>query len=101
MTQNFDYLIFDSLSDLLTYKDVDEVEQFVKNITDILIENRCKSIFYAVSRHRFVKGNPSYEMMDLVKIHKEHGSLIEEQIIPIDKVVDLRKKGIKPLLDGG
>ncbi len=89
---NFDYLIFDSLSDLLTYRDVDEVKRFVKNITDCLTENRCKGIFYALSRYKYAKENRLSKIMYPERIHKEKELLVEQQIIPIDKVIDLRKK---------
>ena len=100
LSQSFNYLIFDSLSDLLTYRNVDEVEQFVKNITDLLVENKCKGIFYALSRYKFAPKNRPAEIM-YPKDHKEDELLIEERIYSIDKVVDLRKKCVKPVLDVG
>ena len=83
---NFDYLIFDSLSDLLTYGDADEAERFVKTITDCLAENRCKGIFYALSQYKFVQENRpakiSYPEND-----KGDESLVEQQITPMDKIL--------------
>lgn len=94
LSQKYNYLIFDSLSDLLTYRDVDEVEQFVKNITDSLAKNKCKGIFYALSRYKFAPKNRLGWIM-YPNDHEEGESLIEEQIISFDKIVDLRKKGMK------
>ena len=97
--RNFSYLIFDSLTDLLTYRNADEVEKFVNNITDLLVGNRCKGIFYAVSRYKYAKRNRLSEAMYHNQSHREQELLIEDQIFSIDKVVDLRKKSIKPVLD--
>ena len=94
LSQKYNYLIFDSLSDLLTYRDVDEVEQFVKNITDSLAKNKCKGIFYALSRYKFAPKN-RLDWIMYPNNRKEGESLIEEQIISFDKIVDLRKKGMK------
>jgi len=93
--QNFNYLIFDSVSDLLSYRGIDEVEQFVNSIIDLLVENRCKGIFYAMSRHKYAKGNRFSEVMYPEGIHKRRELLVEDRIFSIDKVVDLRKKCIK------
>ena len=71
LSQGFNYLIFDSLSDLLTYRNINEVEQFVKNITDPLVENKCKGIFYAISRYKYAPKNRPAEIM-YSQNNKEH-----------------------------
>jgi len=98
LKQDFKYLIFDSVSDLLTYKGVDEVEQFVEYITDLLSENRCKGIFYAVSRYKYSKENRLSELLFHEKVTEEQESLVEEQIVSIDKEVDLRKKRMNKIM---
>jgi DNA-binding response OmpR family regulator len=91
LNRGVNYLIFDSLSDLLTYRNYDEVEQFVNNLTYSLIKNKCKGIFYAISRYKFGLKNRPTDILYQTN-NKEDCLLIEEHIYSIDKVVDLRKK---------
>jgi CheY-like chemotaxis protein len=90
--RDFRYLIFDSLTDLLTYRCIEEVEGFVGNITDLLSRNKCKGIFYAVSRYKYALENRLSEIMSPKKSAPEKETLVEEQIASIDKTIDLRKK---------
>jgi hypothetical protein len=78
---SFRYLIFDSLTDLFTYREIEEVERFVKNVTDILVRKEEKGIFYAVTRYK--------RAPDISTLGRE--TLIEEQISSFDKTIDLRK----------
>ena len=94
LREDFKYLIFDSVSDLLTYKDVYEVEKFIENVSNLLNINKCKGFFCGISRYKYAEENRITELLPHGSDKTDLKSLIEEQIIPIDKIVDLRKKKI-------
>jgi len=69
---NFDYLIFDSLTNLLVYESKAPVGKFVSSLVNKIKESKTKAIFYALSV-------------------KEQESLIKESGMFVDKVIDLDK----------
>jgi hypothetical protein len=67
---NFDYLIFDSLTNLLVYTQKAPVGKFVASLVNKIKESKTKAIFYALSV-------------------KEQESLIKESGMFVDKVIEL------------
>ena len=70
LTHNFDYLIFDSLTNLLIYQSKAPVAMFVSNLVNKIKASNTKAIFYALSI-------------------KEQEALIKESSMFVDKVMDL------------
>ena len=70
---NFEYLIFDSLTNLLIYQQKDPVAQFLSNLANKIRDSNTKAIFYVLS----------------VKAQDE---LIKETEMFVDKVVEIRNK---------
>jgi len=68
----FDYLIFDSLTNLLVYESKAPVGKFVSSLVNKIKESKTKTIFYALSV-------------------KEQEALIKESGMFVDKVIDLEK----------
>ena len=48
LKHNFDYLIFDSLNNLLTYQDKNTVTKFVSSIVTKIKSSKTKAVFLAV-----------------------------------------------------
>lgn len=69
----FDYLIFDSLTNLLVYESKAPVGKFVSSLVNKIKESKTKAIFYALSV-------------------REQEALIKESGMFVDKVIDLDKK---------
>ncbi len=67
---NFDYLIFDSLTNLLVYESKAPVGKFVASLVNKIKESKTKAIFYALSV-------------------KEQEALIKESGMFVDKVIEL------------
>ncbi|MBI2629498.1 hypothetical protein HYW76_00185 [Candidatus Pacearchaeota archaeon] len=67
---NFDYIIFDSLTNLLVYQSKAPVSKFVASLVNKIKESKTKAIFYALSV-------------------KEQEALIKESGMFVDKVIDL------------
>lgn len=72
LNHEFDYLIFDSLTNLLIYQKKALVTKFISELVNKIKESKTKTIFYALN----------------VKKHEE---LIQETRIFIDKIIDLDK----------
>jgi KaiC/GvpD/RAD55 family RecA-like ATPase len=72
LSHNFDYLIFDSLTNLLIYENKAPVAKFVSALVNKIRESKTKALFYALSV-------------------KEQESLIKESSMFVDKVIDLDK----------
>ena len=78
--QNFDYIIFDSLTNLLIYQDEAPVAKFVSHIINRIKETNSKAVFYALRLG-------------------EQEELIQKSEMFVDSVVELElepKKGKKP-----
>jgi len=69
---DFDYLIFDSLTNLLVYESKAPVGKFVSALVNKIKESKTKAVFYALSV-------------------KEQEALIKESGMFVDKVIDLDK----------
>lgn len=69
---NFEYLIFDSLTNLLVYENKAPVAKFVSSLVNKIKESKTQAIFYALSV-------------------KEQEALIKESGMFVDKVIDLDK----------
>lgn len=70
LKNNFDYLVFDSLTNLLIYEKKAPVAKFVSSLVNKIREGKTKAIFYALSV-------------------KEQQALIEEAGMFVDKVINL------------
>lgn len=68
---NFDYLIFDSLTNLLIYEKKAPVSKFVASLVNKIKESKTKAVFYALSV-------------------KEQETLIKESGMFVDKVIELK-----------
>ena len=73
LKHNFEYLIFDSLTNLLIYQQKDPVAQFLSALANKIRESSTKAIFYALSV-------------------KEQDELIKETGMFVDKVIELKKQ---------
>jgi len=70
---NFDYLIFDSLTNLLIYEKQAPVAKFVSSLTNKIKASKTKAIFYALSIN-------------------DQETMIQECSMFVDSVIDLGKK---------
>ncbi len=57
MLQEFDYLVFDSLTNLFIYHGEAPVEHFIQNLVDLLAERNCRGIFFALKESITVSSN--------------------------------------------
>jgi hypothetical protein len=48
LRQDFDYLVFDSITDLFTYQRKSSVEYFIQTLVTILEERNCRGVFFAL-----------------------------------------------------
>lgn len=69
----FNYLIFDSLTNLLVYERRAPVAKFLSSLVNKIKESKVKAVFYALAV-------------------KEQETLIRESSMFVDKVIDLEKK---------
>ena len=67
---DFDYLIFDSLTNLLVYENKEPVAKFVASLVNKIKESRMRAVFYALSV-------------------KEQEALIKESGMFVDKVIEI------------
>lgn len=72
LRHEFDFLIFDSLTNLLVYEQKAPVAKFVANLVNKVKQSKTKAIFYALSV-------------------KEQEALISESGMFVDKVINLEK----------
>lgn len=72
LKHNFDYLIFDSLTNLLVYEQKSPVAKFVASLVNKIKESKTKAVFYALSIG-------------------EQEALINESGMFVDKVLNLDK----------
>ncbi|MBD3355119.1 hypothetical protein GF361_03990 [Candidatus Woesearchaeota archaeon] len=73
LNHDFEYLVFDSLTNLLIYQDKDPVAQFLSNLANKIRDTDTKAVFYVLS----------------VKAQDE---LIKETEMFVDKVVEIKEK---------
>ncbi|MFH1682590.1 MAG: hypothetical protein ABIA37_02220 [Candidatus Woesearchaeota archaeon] len=73
LKHNFEYLIFDSLTNLLIYQKKVPVAQFVSTLVNRIKDSKTKAVFYALSV-------------------QEQEELIQESGMFVDEVIDLRKE---------
>ena len=72
LKHNFEYLIFDSLTNLLIYQQKDPVAQFLSNLANKIRDSNTKAVFYVLSV-------------------KSQDELIKETEMFVDKVVELKE----------
>ena len=72
LSHKFEYLIFDSLSNLIIYQGKSSCARFISSIVNKIEDSSTKAVFYAL-------------------IVKEHEELIKECSMFVDKVIDLSK----------
>ena len=72
LNHNFEYLVFDSLTNLLIYQQKDPVAQFLSNLANKIRESNTKAVFYVLS----------------VKAQDE---LIKETEMFVDSVVEIKE----------
>lgn len=72
LNHEFDYLIFDSLTNLLIYQQKDPVAQFLSNLANKIRDSNTKAVFYALN----------------VKAQDE---LIKETETFVDKVIEIKE----------
>ena len=71
LKHNFDYLVFDSLTNLLVYTEKAPVAKFVASLVNKVKQSKTKAVFYALSV-------------------KEQEALIKESGMFVDKVVEIK-----------
>ncbi|MBW2965940.1 hypothetical protein KY342_02435 [Candidatus Woesearchaeota archaeon] len=71
LKHNFEYLIFDSLTNLLIYQEKNLVAQFLSNLANKIRDSKTKAVFYA---------------LDV----KSHDELIKETEMFVDNVIALK-----------
>jgi len=87
----YDYLIFDSLTNVLTNYDKDSVDTFFQKIKDKLSQSSCKGIFYSFKKSEF-DGSSSLSQKRYPDISASNYDLfLEESARFFDSVVDLEK----------
>jgi hypothetical protein len=72
LKQNFEYIIFDSLTNLMVYTKKAPVAMFVSSLVNKIKTSKTKAVFYALSM-------------------KEQAELIQETSMFVDKVVEMGK----------
>jgi KaiC/GvpD/RAD55 family RecA-like ATPase len=73
LRHDFDYLIFDSLTNLSIYQQKDPVAQFLSALTNKIRDSSTKAVFYALNV-------------------KSHDELIKETEMFVDKVIEMKKQ---------
>ena len=73
---NFDYIIFDSLTNMLIYEKKAPVIKFISSIINKIRESNTKSVLYSLD-------------VD------QHSEVIQQTTMFVDKVIDLNKKRVK------
>jgi len=76
LRHNFDYLVFDSLTNLLVYENKAPIGKFVSSLVNKIKESKTKAVFYALSV-------------------EEQQTMIKESGMFVDKVIELDKKSTK------
>jgi len=88
---DYDYLIFDSLTNVLTNYDKDSADTFIQKIKDKLIQSNCKGIFYSLKKSEF-DGSSSLSQKRYPDISaSDYDLFLEESVKFFDSVVDLEK----------
>lgn len=72
LRHNFDYIIFDSLTNLLVYEKKAPVAKFVSSLVNKIRASNTRAMFYAIAM-------------------KDQDALIEESEMFVDKVIDMSK----------
>ena len=62
LRQDFDYLVFDSLSNLFTYQKKNSVEYFVQTLVSMLEERGCRGVFFALKGPKSSAYSPVIEI---------------------------------------
>ena len=62
LKQDFDYLVFDSLTNLFTYQGKSSVEHFVQTLMNTLEERGCRGVFFALKKAKSDIYNPVIEI---------------------------------------
>jgi len=70
LKHNFDYIIFDSFSNLLIYHQKDAVVKFISSIVNKIKASNTKAVFYAIKS-------------------KEHEGMVQQCSMFVDKVIDM------------
>ena len=87
----YEYLIFDSVTNVLTNYDKDSDDIFFQKIKDKLIQSNCKGIFYSFKKSEF-DGSSSLSQKRYPDISaSDYDLFIEESVKFFDSVVDLEK----------
>ncbi len=89
LKQAFHHLIFDSVTNLLAYHENDSVQLFIQNLTNRLIGNRCKGIFYALNKQRFEDSPRLAETRYPDTSQREQQLFFKDSCTIIDQVVRL------------
>ncbi len=74
LRHNFDYIVFDSLTNLLIYQERDPVAKFISNFVNRVGASESKAVFYALKM-------------------EQHAELVQECSMFVDKVIDLSGSG--------
>lgn len=70
---DFDYLIFDSVTNLMIYRKPSEVEKFMSSISGRIHKTKTKSLFYAIdiSEHKDMLSKCSFFMDETISLEKK------------------------------
>jgi len=77
LKNGFDYIIFDSLSNLFAYQKENAIEYFVQNLINILEESNCKGIFFALKDRKPYLPSPLIKLDKFSLSQDEKRSLLE------------------------
>jgi hypothetical protein len=77
LKNGFDYMIFDSLSNLFTYQKENAIEYFLQNLINILDERNCRGVFFALKDHRPYLPSPLIKLDKLSLSQDEKRSLLD------------------------
>ncbi len=77
LKNRFDYIVFDSLSNLFAYQKENAIEYFIQNLINILEESNCRGVFFALKDFKPYLPSPLIKLDKLSLSQDEKRSLLE------------------------
>lgn len=89
LKHDFDYLVFDSLTNLFAYQGKASVEYFIQTLVNILTEKNCKGVFFAVKESKSYDGyNPLMEIRQPSRSQEEKNLLLDRENMFTSRISD-------------
>ncbi|RLF27321.1 MAG: hypothetical protein DRN05_05760, partial [Thermoplasmata archaeon] len=92
LDDGFSYLVFDSITNLLSYQEESSVEYFLQNLVALLMEKKCRGVFYAVNRSMLDETTHQTQIRYPDPSLKKQSQLVDRSKMFIDKIIDVERK---------